>query len=148
MAESVNLKTQKVIFYEEFFPIGTVDTQTLEFYQRQTEQLPLSLLNLSLSEPIIQQANYHQDIKEVYVAKCETDQGSRYAICWKPNCFVDHQYQKSFASISEFGSPSLNLANKLDLHENPWLVEISEEDYQRFTERQANVKDYKINIKK
>lgn len=49
VAESVNLETQKVIFHEEFFPIGTVDTQTLEFYQRQTEQLPLSLLNLSLS---------------------------------------------------------------------------------------------------
>ena len=134
--ESINLKTQEIVFHEEFFPIGTIDSKILKTYQKNKQQIPLSLLNLSPTNTTIQEKNNLQDYKTVYIGKSKTDQGSRFAICVKPSDFINQQYQKSFESISSFLSLGNNLVENLDSPNHPLLIEISEEDYQKLTNKQ------------
>lgn len=129
--ESVNLKTQEVSFKEEFFPIGTVDSKILKTYQKKGEEIPSSFLNLSTSNTT-QDANHSQNQQEVYLGKSTKDGNSRFAICFKPDDFVNQQYQKSFESVSSFFSFGYDLVEKLDSPNHPLLIEISEYDYQRF----------------
>lgn len=129
--ESVNLKTQEVSFKEELFPIGTVDSSILKTYQKKGEEIPSSFLNLSTSNTT-QGANLSQNQQEVYLGKSTKDGNSRFAICFKPDDFVNQQYQKSFESVSSFFSFGYDLVEKLDSPNHPLLIEISEYDYQRF----------------
>ena len=137
--ESINLETQEVNFQEEFLPIGTVDSKILKAYQKKREEIPFSLINLSTSNTT-QDANQSQNTKEVYLGKSTKDGNSRFAICFKPDDFVNQQYQKSFESISSFFSFGYDLVEKLDSPNHPLLIEISEDDYQRFLSIQKEEK--------
>ena len=137
--EDVNLETQEVCFKEELFPIGTVDSKTLKTYQKKREEIPFSLINLSTSNTT-QDANQSQNTKEVYLGKSTKDGNSRFAICFKPDGFVNQQYQKSFESVSSFFSFGYDLVEKLDSPNHPLLIEISEDDYQRFLSIQKEEK--------
>lgn len=134
--EGVNLETQEVGFKEEFFPIGTVDSKILKTYQKKGEEIPFSFLNLSTSN-ITQEENQSQNTKEVYLGKSTTDGNSRFAICFKPDDFVNEQYQKSFESVSSFFSFGYDLVEKLESPNHPLLIEISEDDYQKFIGNQT-----------
>lgn len=134
--EGVNLETQEVSFKEEFFPIGTVDSKILKTYQKKGEEIPFSFLNLSTSN-ITQEENQSQNTKEVYLGKSTTDGNSRFAICFKPDDFVNQQYQKSFESVSSFFSFGYDLVEKLESPNHPLLIEISEDDYQKFIGNQT-----------
>ena len=129
--ESVDLETQEVSFQENFFPIGTVDSKILKTYQKKGEEIPSSFLNLSTSNTT-QDTNQSQNQQEVYLGKSTKDGNSRFAICFKPDDFVNQQYQKSFESVSSFFSFGYDLVEKLDSPNHPLLIEISEYDYQRF----------------
>lgn len=137
--EDVNLETQEVCFKEELFPIGTVDSKTLKTYQKKGEEIPLSLLNL-YSSNTTQDMNHSQNQQEVYLGKSTKDGNSRFAICFKPDDFVNQQYQKSFESVSSFFSFGYDLVEKLDSPNHPLLIEISEDDYQRFLSIQKEEK--------
>lgn len=137
--KSINLKTQEASFKEEFLPIGTVDSKILKAYQKKREEIPFSLINLSTSNTT-QDANQSQNTKEVYLGKSTKDGNSRFAICFKPDDFVNQQYQKSFESVSSFFSFGYDLVEKLDSPNHPLLIEISEDDYQRFLSIQKEEK--------
>ena len=137
--EDVNLETQEVCFNEELFTIGTVDSKTLKNYQKKGEEIPFSLLNLSTSNTT-QDMNHSQNQQEVYLGKSTKDGNSRFAICFKPDDFVNQQYQKSFESVSSFFSFGYDLVEKLDSPNHPLLIEISEDDYQRFLSIQKEEK--------
>ena len=137
--EDVNLETQEVCFKEELFPIGTVDSKTLKTYQKKGEEIPLSLLNL-YSSNTTQDMNHSQNQQEVYLGKSTKDGNSRFAICCKPDDFVNQQYQKSFESVSSFFSFGYDLVEKLDSPNHPLIIEISEDDYQRFLSIQKEEK--------
>ena len=137
--KSINLKTQEASFKEEFLPIGTVDSKILKAYQKKREEIPFSLINLSTSNTT-QDANQSQNTKEVYLGKSTKDGNSRFAICFKPDGFINQQYQKSFESVSSFFSFGDDLVEKLDSPNHPLLIEISEDDYQRFLSIQKEEK--------
>ena len=128
--EGVNLETQGVCFKEELFPIGTVDSSILKTYQKKGEEIPFSFLNLSTSNTT-QDANHSQHQQEVYLGKSTKDGNSRFAICFKPDDFVNQQYQKSFESVSSFFSFGYDLVEKLDSPNHPLLIEVSGYDYQK-----------------
>ena len=138
--ESVNLETQEVSFQENFFPIGIIDSEILKTYQKKGEEIPLSLLNLYSSNTTTQDMNHSQNQQEVYLGKSTKDGNSRFAICFKPDDFVNQQYQKSFESVSSFFSFGDDLVEKLDSPNHPLLIEISEDDYQRFLSIQKEEK--------
>lgn len=129
VAEAIDIETNEVLYHEEFMPVELVNQDCLKKWQEQAENKPVQLLEIYGDNASLSQAGYHQDIEQVYVGKCTISEDTRYAICWKPNCFVDKAYQQSFQSIVEFASPESNLSNQLDLNEQPWLTEISEEDF-------------------
>ena len=137
--KSINLKTQEASFKEEFLPIGTVDSKILKAYQKKREEIPFSLINLSTSNTT-QDANQSQNTKEVYLGKSTKDGNSRFAICFKPDDFVNQQYQNSFESVPSFFSFGYDLVEKLDSPNHPLLIEISEDDYQRFLSIQKEEK--------
>lgn len=143
--ESVNLETQEVNFQEKFFPIGTVDSKILEAYQEKGEEMPLSLLSLSVSTTIGQDVNVSQNNISAYLGKSIKDNTSRFAICFKPDDFVNEQYQKSFESVSSFFSFGYDLVEKLDSPNHPLLIEVSEEDYQKII---GNQKEKSLQFRK
>lgn len=129
ICEAIDVETNDVLYHEEFAPVGVIDINLLKEWQKQAESTPVQLIGIAGGNVNIQQTKHHQNIRQAFVGKCTTPENTRYAICWKPDCFVDKSYQESFQSIVNFASPGSHLSHQLDLKEKPWLIEISEEDY-------------------
>jgi len=129
VAEAIDVETGAMLYHEEFIPVGTVDPEHLREWHQQAESEPIQLLGIAGGNVDVRLTKHHQSIRQVFVGKCTIGENTRYAICWKPDCFVDKSYQESFQSIVEFAAPGLNLSHQLDLNEQPWLIEISEEDF-------------------
>ena len=131
VAEAIDTKSNKVLFHEEFVPVGNVDKNDLNKWQKLGEENPISLLSLCGDSLNLHQVfNHQENIKEVYAGKCATCDTTRYAIFWKPDCFQDEAYQASFESISPFGTSDSHLVYALDIEKKSWVVELSEEEYQ------------------
>ena len=145
--ENINLETQEVSFQEEVFPIGIIDSEILKTYQKKEQEISLSLLNLYSSNTTTQTVNHSQNKKEVYLGKSTKDGISRFAICFKPDNFVNQQYQKSFESVSSFFSFGYDLVEKLDSPNHPFLIELTEEDYQRLLGKQEEEKSLQFRKK-
>lgn len=147
VSEAHDLSNNQVLFHEEFIPIGNVEKEILQKFKEQAEQKKIQLIGLFGGEAYIREQEYHQDIKEIYVAKCETEGAIRYALCWKPDCYVDKSFNASFQSISAFGGPYQNLVKTLDANETPWLIEITEEEYNYFIKNSKTEVDIKRLLK-
>lgn len=144
VSEGFNKTTNQSLYHEEFIPIGNVKKGDLEKFKNIAESKNIQVIGLFGGEAFIQERKYQQDIKEVYVAKCVIGGITRYALCWKPECYVDKSLNASFQSISKFMGPYTNLFTTLDDNETPWLIEISEEEYNYF----INNKNNDIDVKK
>ncbi len=129
IATAKNTSTNETLYYEEFLPIAKIEESTIEKLQERGEQEPIQFLRLFGENALICEAMYHQEIQDIYVGKCITNQTTKYAICWKPDCYENREYQKTIASISRFGAPGNHLCYTLEHDPKPWLVEIAEEEY-------------------
>lgn len=147
VSEGINKSTNQILFHEEFVPINNAEKEKLNKFKEKAEQTNIQVIGLFGGEAFIQERKYQQDIKEVYVAKCVKDGMTRYALCWKPECYVDKSLNASFESISRFGSKYLNLFYTLDTNETPWIVEITEEDYNYLINNSKNEIDIKRLLK-
>lgn len=147
VSEGFNKTTNQTLYHEEFIPVGNIEKEVLQKFKKEAEQKKIQVIGLFGGEAFIQERKYQQDIKEVYVAKCISDGITRYALCWKPECYVDNALNASFQSISKFMGPYYNLSETLDANETPWLIEISEEEYNYFINNKKNDIDVKKLLK-
>lgn len=129
VASAKNTETNETIYEEEFFWIEHLEDSNLEKLQERAEREPIQIVRLSGENAPLYEVKYCQIIEQVYLGRCTVNQETRYAICWKPDCFVNKEYQKTIESISRFGAPGNHLCNTLKTDPKPWLTEISEEEY-------------------
>lgn len=108
VSQTFDSNTGNVISYEEFIPIS------------------ISNIVDVLRKDIPQN-------KDLYIAKCCVGDVVRYAICFKPDGFIDEAFQKSFQAISDFGEIDFghNLLDNLNLNITDGLIEISKEEYDK-----------------
>ena len=120
LVEAINPETNELVYRDEFMPAVPIEPIHLkQWKQSQNESLQR---NGSACEFFLDL----NGIKQVYVARSTTKDNTRYAICWKPDNYVDKSFQESFESICRHG---ISLSKQLDLKQNPWLIEITEEEY-------------------